>query len=81
LENEREVSYEEGICLANQLGIDFIEVSAKENTEIDNIFFILTKKYFFDFENLKNKKQIKKKKGLFSSLSNDDDVEIKFSKN
>jgi hypothetical protein len=75
------VSYEEGIGFANQLGIDFIEVSAKENTQIDNIFYILTKKYFFDIENLKNEKKIKKKKGLFSSLSNDDDVEIKFSKN
>jgi translation initiation factor IF-3 len=80
LENERDVSYEEGIGLANELGIDFIEVSAKENTQIDNIFYTLTKKYFFDFQNLKNEKK-KKKKGLFSSLSNDDDVEIKFSKN
>jgi hypothetical protein len=87
LEKEREVGYEEGMNLANQLGIDFIEVSVKERMNINNIFNILTKKYF-EYENFKieNSEKIeikieKKKKGFFSSLSNDDEIEIKFSKN
>jgi GTPase SAR1 family protein len=86
LEKEREVGYEEGMNLANQLGIDFIEVSVKERMNINNIFNILTKKYF-EYENFKieNSEKIeikieKKKKGFFSSLSNDE-IEIKFSKN
>jgi L-ribulose-5-phosphate 3-epimerase UlaE len=79
------VSYEEGMNLANELGIDFIEVSVKDFkilNNIDDIFHNLTRKYFHSQkkENLNYQKK-KIKKGLFSSLSNDDDVEIKLSKN
>ncbi len=33
-ENERQVSYEEGQKLAQKYGVDFIESSAKENSNI-----------------------------------------------
>jgi translation initiation factor IF-3 len=81
LHESREVSYEEGINLANELGIDFIETSAKNNLNIHNIFENLTRKYFFHPKKNEEKKKIKK--GLFSSISNDDndDFEIKLSKN
>jgi hypothetical protein len=51
LENERKVKYEEGMNFAIENGIEFIEVSANENINIDNIFLILTKKYFDSKQN------------------------------
>jgi GTPase SAR1 family protein len=75
---KRKVSYEEGMKLANELGIDFIETSALNNTNIQSVFENLTRKCFFETKKIiKNKK----KTGIFSSLSNEDDVDIKLSKN
>jgi GTPase SAR1 family protein len=57
LEKEREVGYEEGMNLANLLGIDFIEVSVKERMNINNIFNILTKN--MKISKLKIRKKLK----------------------
>ncbi|KAL7721180.1 Ras family GTPase RAS1 [Entamoeba marina] len=38
LENERQVTTEEGQQLADELGVDFIECSAKEDINIDELF-------------------------------------------
>ena len=42
-ENERQVSYQEGKKLAEQYGVKFIEASAKENTNISEIFSTIGK--------------------------------------
>jgi small GTP-binding protein len=39
----REISYEEGASLAQQYGMLFIEVSAKEDTNVESLFRILTR--------------------------------------
>ena len=41
LENQRQVSYEEGKAYADQLGIKFIETSAKNSVNVDNAFFTM----------------------------------------
>jgi GTPase KRas protein len=44
LEGERRVSETEGRSLATELGCDFIEASAKNGTNVDNIFFDVVRK-------------------------------------
>ena len=41
LESNRQVSYEEGKAYADQLGIKFIETSAKESKNVDSAFFTM----------------------------------------
>mmetsp|Transcript_62402 Transcript_62402/g.72589 ORF Transcript_62402/g.72589 Transcript_62402/m.72589 type:complete len:209 (-) Transcript_62402:28-654(-) len=41
LENERQVPYEEGKKKADELGIKFIETSAKDTVNVDSVFFTL----------------------------------------
>lgn len=44
LEEMREVGREEGEELARKFGVPFLEVSAKEGTNIENIFSVLGRK-------------------------------------
>lgn len=48
LEKERKVSRDEGFELAERLGMDFIETSAKENKGIDEVFDRLLENMFKD---------------------------------
>lgn len=41
LESARQVSYEEGKAYADQLGIKFIETSAKNAVNVENAFFTM----------------------------------------
>jgi len=43
MEDERVVSYERGKQLADQLGLEFFETSAKEKSCVDDAFFALTR--------------------------------------
>jgi 50S ribosomal subunit-associated GTPase HflX len=65
---EREVSYEEAINFANEMKIDYIEVSAKENQNLEKVFSLLIKRYFKIDEKKGN--EVKKKKGFFSIFKN-----------
>lgn len=42
-ESERQVSTEEGMNLAKKYGVDFVESSAKDNSNIGEIFSIIGK--------------------------------------
>lgn len=42
LVSERQVSFEEGKALADSIGIQFIETSAKDNYNVEKIFLLLT---------------------------------------
>ncbi|KAL7712507.1 Uncharacterized protein QTN25_009831 [Entamoeba marina] len=42
LENERQISYEEGQQLANEWNVDFIECSAKEDINVNELFETIT---------------------------------------
>jgi GTPase SAR1 family protein len=50
LENKRQVSYEQGKELAKQYGIQFLETSAKDTINIEDLF-ILTTKCFLEKQN------------------------------
>jgi Ras-related protein Rab-1A len=41
LEQNRQVSYEEGKAYADQLGIKFLETSAKNSVNVENAFFAM----------------------------------------
>ena len=43
LESKREIEYEEGKQLAETLGMDFLETSAKETTRIEDAFIKMTR--------------------------------------
>ncbi|KAJ3446901.1 ras-like protein [Anaeramoeba flamelloides] len=51
LENEREVSQGEGMDEAQRIKGTFIETSAKENSNVEQLFFDLTRKIIFDYKN------------------------------
>ncbi len=57
----RKVTYEEGMELAKQYKIDFIETSAKNSTNIENAFLNLSKNIL---EKMNNCNQIFKEKNL-----------------
>lgn len=42
LEPRRDIKYDEGKALAERLGIQFIETSAKDNTNVDKAFMLLS---------------------------------------
>jgi small GTP-binding protein len=42
LENRREIEYSEGKALAEKLGLQYIETSAKEDTNVDKAFMTLS---------------------------------------
>ena len=50
LNYKRKVSYEESVEFANSLGINYIETSAKDNINIENIFTYLVKNIYFNKE-------------------------------
>jgi GTPase KRas protein len=52
LENDRKVSYEEGMELAKHFEIPFLETSAKQSVNVENSFITMTKEIK---ENIKNK--------------------------
>ena len=52
LDNERKVSYEEGMELAKHFEVPFLETSAKQSVNVENSFITMTKEIK---ENIKNK--------------------------
>jgi small GTP-binding protein len=86
LDSERQVSIQEGEEKAKKYKIDFMEVSAKNYEEVKQLFHesIVNSNFYLDYQKKKIMdftKKDKNKKGLFSSLSFSDDIEIKLSKN
>jgi GTPase SAR1 family protein len=92
--DEREVSYDEGGEFANKYKTSFIEISAKANLNVYEVFSECVFLYYKNFEKWTNsfykhrensKKEIKnnneKKFGLFASISDVDNIEIKKKKN
>jgi Ras-related protein Rab-1A len=67
LNYRREVTYEESVEFADSLGINYIETSAKDNVNIENIFTYLVKNIYFDKE--KNNKEEEKNKEKISLLN------------
>ena len=60
IENKRAVSTQQGQELARQYGINFIETSAKETTNIEDLFINVTKLYVQKNSNsIKNEKKEK----------------------
>jgi GTPase SAR1 family protein len=43
LETDRKISHKQGLALAEKFGIEFLETSARENSNIDKVFELLTK--------------------------------------
>mmetsp|Transcript_2867 Transcript_2867/g.3197 ORF Transcript_2867/g.3197 Transcript_2867/m.3197 type:complete len:141 (+) Transcript_2867:58-480(+) len=66
LEDNREVSYEEGKALADEYGIPFFETSAKDRINIDEVMVCVTREYWKKMcqEEQKPKKKKKKKWSL-----------------
>ena len=44
LDSERQVSTEQGHNLAEEFGVDFLETSAKDNSNIDELFLAMSQK-------------------------------------
>jgi Ras-related protein Rab-8A len=69
LEGKRKVTYEQGKELAKQYGISFLETSAKDTINIDELF-IGTTKSFLEKQNTNNvKKDIKNTQKSFKRSS------------
>jgi GTPase SAR1 family protein len=91
LEDNREVSEEEGKSQAEKMGnlCSYMEVSAKTGKNLGEVYKTLLGLIIYgeksvlklDLEKENTKSEKKTKGGLFSSLSNNDDVEIKLNKN
>jgi len=79
LDTEREVSYNEAMDFCQKFNIQYFETSAKTgfrvNEAIEHFCLIC---YGHHFKKKEKPKNFNEKKGIFSSLSNTDDVEIKF---
>jgi GTPase SAR1 family protein len=81
---ERQVSYQEGAEFASKYKVPFYETSAKTNFNVIETFSQCARLYWqynYKEDNKKDKKTKKVKKGLFDSISDDNDVDIKFKKN
>jgi hypothetical protein len=82
---DRKISYQEAAEFASKYKFPFYESSAKTNHNVQDIFFQCVRLFWEEKiikeneEKLKNKKKVKK--GLFDSISENDDIEIKFKKN
>jgi Ras-related protein Rab-1A len=69
LNYKREVTYEESVEFADSLDINYIETSAKDNINIENIFMYLVKNIYFKKEKKERENEFKNKKiNLLESL-------------
>ena len=71
LEQDRVISYEEGKNFANRNGMEFIETSAKINTNVSEAFEMLGKLMIKNEAQPADKKQMKDKKVLSASSGKD----------
>lgn len=79
IETERVISYEEALDFSNQHNIEYIEISVKENQNVDTVFNLISKeiknnyiknRYSFPFQKYKNIKEQKNSNNLFTCCSN-----------
>ncbi len=69
LESKRVVTYEQGKELAKQYNIQFLETSAKDTVNIDELFFNITK-VFLERQTSNNvKKEQKREKSMKNGIS------------
>ncbi|KAM9999675.1 hypothetical protein ACTFIZ_008126 [Dictyostelium cf. discoideum] len=75
LDNERQVSYQEGKDLAHRLGMSFMEVSAKSRANIEEVFNETVRSVkrreesLLKKDNLKDGKDIKKKNSIIKKIN------------
>jgi Ras-related protein Rab-1A len=64
LENKRQVTFDQGRELAKQYNISFLETSAKETVNIDELFLRITKNFIEKQNSMNVKNEAKKEKTI-----------------